>query len=98
MSNLRDGRPKDSLSTSDPSRTAPPASHSLRYSRHRQPKRAADALRGLLAAIIGRGDRLLQKAEQEIGSLRCRARRPHDGAVVLAQHLEPGADIVGVAH
>src|SRR5574337_836029 len=39
-----------------------------------------------------------KEAEQKVGGLarlRCGA---DDGAIVLAEHLEPGADIVGVAH
>ena len=60
--------------------------------------RRADASRGFLVALCDGVDRGRQKAEQEIGGLRRRARGAHDGAIILAQHLEPGTDVVGVAH
>ena len=60
--------------------------------------RRADPSCSFLAASTGRIDRGRQKAEQEIGGLRCRARSSHDGAVILSQHLQPGTDVVGVAH
>ena len=39
-----------------------------------------------------------KKAEEEVGGLARLRGRADDGAIVLAQHLEPGADVVGVAH
>ena len=45
------------------------------------------------ARLLGAGP----EGEQIVGGLRRGGRGAHDGAVVLAQHLEPGANIVGVA-
>ena len=39
-----------------------------------------------------------KEAEKIVRGLAGLARGPDDGAVVLAQHLEPGADVVGVPH
>src|ERR1700694_3338535 len=47
---------------------------------------------GILRSGVGFGP----EGEQIIGRLGGRTRRAHDGAVVLTQHLEPGAKIVGV--
>lgn len=47
-----------------------------------------DASRGLLVALGAGVDCPRQKTEQEIGCLRCGARRADDGAVVFAQHFQ----------
>jgi hypothetical protein len=38
------------------------------------------------------------EGKQIVSGLRCGAGGAHDGAIVVAQDLEPGADVVGVAH
>ena len=38
------------------------------------------------------------KGEQIVRRLGGGTRRTHDGAIVLAQHLEPRTDVIGVAH
>ena len=54
---------------------------------------------GRLPAHLDTGVDLVRKiGEQEIGSLRCRTCCAYDGAVIFAQHLQPGTDVVGVAH
>ena len=55
---------------------------------------APEESRGLRVAGV---DSLRQEGEQEISRFRCRARGTDHGAVVLAQNVEPGADVVGVA-
>src|SRR5438445_5559596 len=70
------------------------AQHQLRSIRAQR----ADPSCSFLAAPNDGIDRGRQKAEQEIGGLRCRARRTDDGAIILAQHLQPGTDVVSVAH
>src|SRR6266436_2802504 len=39
-----------------------------------------------------------QESEDVVGGLARLRRRPDDGAILFADHLQPGADIVGVAH
>ena len=39
-----------------------------------------------------------KKAEEKVGGLARLRRRADDGAIVLAQHLQPGTDVVGMAH
>src|SRR5436305_173521 len=51
-----------------------------------------------LPFVVGRIDiGARQKPEQPVGRLAGLGSGAHDGAIVLAQHLEPGADIVGMA-
>jgi hypothetical protein len=38
------------------------------------------------------------EGEQIVGGFRRGARGTNDGAVIVAQHLEPGPDVVGVPH
>src|SRR3546814_9099967 len=38
------------------------------------------------------------EGEQMVGGFRRGARGANDGAVILAQHLEPGSDVVGMPH
>ncbi len=62
-----------------------------------RPAVGGEAMVGSLAGFngfIGLG----AKPEQIVSCLRRCAGGPNDGAIILAQDLEPGADIVGVAH
>ena len=154
---LRDGRPKASLSTSNPSWNRPPSSPSraetgvaagparharraavpsLRVSgfayrrscaggiaaygaarvasspgwsacraRPRRPTpEASDESASRHLQLVGRLyrvdglARIGPEGEQVVGRLRSGAGGADDGAIVFAQHLEPGADIVGMAH
>ena len=59
---------------------------------------ACGCITRLLVVLNDEIDRGRQKGKQEIGSLRCCARSTHDGAAILAQHFQPRADVVGMAH
>src|SRR6266850_1500261 len=74
-----------------------PSSRSLRlHMAGQRLKQWTGASRDLLVTLGV--DRLWQEREQEIRGLRCCACCTHDSAVILMQHLQPGADVVGVTH
>src|SRR5260370_2366003 len=92
-----DGRPRDSLSPSNPSRTPRPSSRSPTRCEAKWLRPRANPSCGLLVARGADVDRLRQEAEQEIGGLRSRTRRADDRTIVLAPDLHPPAGDIGSA-
>ncbi len=68
-----------------------------------KPNTSSAALSGRLPLVVGRDcrDRLggvRLETQDEVGRLRRRAGGARDGAVILAEDVEPRADVVGMAH
>src|SRR5205823_3043847 len=92
MSVLHDGRPKASLSASNPSQKTRPA---LFLS----PGGQSTASRGLLISAGGIiGGARDTEAEQPLGRFAGLRRGTDDGAIVLAQHIQPRTNVVGMPH